>query len=404
MKKTKTPRFAFPQFFVKIFFVLVFLVGVAITAYPFYRDVLNDALGQRIVANYQTKENQKFLKEREMELKEKALADQQLKKQLADPFSEASLAEAKRKATTPTTEYLLKHTIALLYIPKIHQQLPIFDQMNDTFMDRGATWLTQTSFPSGGKGTHTVISAHRGLPSAKLFTDLPDLKNGDLFIIENAGKYLAYEVFQTQVVKPENTKVLKIEKGKEIATLLTCTPYMINSHRLLVTGKRVPFTPNMNSGLLAITSEQKRKKWLLITAIVLAVILAAIMFYYSLIRLLHSRKLYELTFIIEGATEDRQFQLFNRKGKKPMKRDGENITARMKKSGQVSFGEIPGIPYVVKPIRVADIFKISEIKFNIPAVKGKGFKPKMTKELKEISRIEEATLVIVLSKSQKQAA
>ncbi|WP_311744730.1 class C sortase, partial [Staphylococcus pseudintermedius] len=140
-------------------------------------------------------------------------------------------------------------TIGIVNIPKIKIKLPIFDTTNDLFLAKGTSLLEGTSYPTGGKSTHAVISGHRGLPSAKLFTDLPDLKKGDVFFIEINKRTLAYEIDQLKVVEPTETEDLLIEKDKDLVTLLTCTPYMINSHRLLVRGHRIPYTPKMAKNL-----------------------------------------------------------------------------------------------------------------------------------------------------------
>lgn len=118
--------------------------------------------------------------------------------------------------------------------------------------------LEGTSYPTGGENTHAVISSHRGLPQAKLFTDLPKLTLGDSFYIEINGRTLAYQVDQIKTVEPTDTKDLRIEKGQDFVTLLTCTPYMVNSHRLLVIGHRVPYHAKEVQKEVQKVSENKR--------------------------------------------------------------------------------------------------------------------------------------------------
>lgn len=118
--------------------------------------------------------------------------------------------------------------------------------------------LEGTSYPTGGENTHAVISSHRGLPQAKLFTDLPKLTLGDSFYIEINGRTLAYQVDQIKTVEPTDTKDLRIEKGQDFVTLLTCTPYMVNSHRLLVRGHRVPYHAKEVQKEVQKVSENKR--------------------------------------------------------------------------------------------------------------------------------------------------
>lgn len=138
------------------------------------------------------------------------------------------------------------HIIGVISIPKIAVRLPIFDQTTEAFLAKGAAYLEGTSFPIGGESTHSVISGHRGLTEAKLFTDLPDLEKGDRFYIElGEAEIHAYQVDDIKVVEPTDVSSLQIEKGKDYITLVTCTPYMINSHRLLVRGHRVPYVPEL---------------------------------------------------------------------------------------------------------------------------------------------------------------
>ena len=138
------------------------------------------------------------------------------------------------------------HIIGVISIPKIAVRLPIFDQTTEAFLAKGAAYLEGTSFPIGGETTHSVISGHRGLTEAKLFTDLPDLVKGDHFYIElGEAEIHAYQVDDIKVVEPTDVSSLQIEKGKDYITLVTCTPYMINSHRLLVRGHRVPYVPEL---------------------------------------------------------------------------------------------------------------------------------------------------------------
>ena len=130
-------------------------------------------------------------------------------------------------------------------IPKIGVNLPIFHTTAEDILEIGAGHLEGSTLPIGGKGTHSVISAHRGLPSASLFTDLDKLEIGDNFFIEVLNETLAYEVDQILVVEPEETEALAVVEGEDLLTLLTCTPYGMNTQRLMVRGHRVPYSPNM---------------------------------------------------------------------------------------------------------------------------------------------------------------
>lgn len=126
-------------------------------------------------------------------------------------------------------------------IPKIDIKIPIYHTTEEEVLNKGAGHLEGSSLPVGGANTHAVISAHRGLPSASLFTDLDQLKEGDHFLIHVLNETLCYEVDKISVVKPEDTSALAVEDGQDLVTLLTCTPYGVNTERLLVRGHRVPY-------------------------------------------------------------------------------------------------------------------------------------------------------------------
>ena len=142
--------------------------------------------------------------------------------------------------------------------PKINVNLPIFDQTTTKLLEKGACLLEGTSYPVGGVSTHAVLSSHRGLPQAKLFTDLPRLQIEDRFYIEINGQYLTYQIDQIQTVAPTKTETLQIQDNQDLVTLVTCTPYMINSHRLLVRGHRVAVEQEEISASLSKVQQAKR--------------------------------------------------------------------------------------------------------------------------------------------------
>ena len=171
------------------------------------------------------------------ELKKAEIYNKKLSiKILSDPF-------ASSKATANSDYYKildLDGIIGHIIIPSIDVNLPIYHGTSEEVLKKGAGHMAGTSFPIGGDGTNAVISGHRGLPSSKLFTDLDKVKEGDKFYIKVLDKTLTYKVNQIKVIKPEDTRDLMTEKGMDCVTLVTCTPYGINSHRLIVRGVRVP--------------------------------------------------------------------------------------------------------------------------------------------------------------------
>lgn len=126
-----------------------------------------------------------------------------------------------------------------VFIPRIGVNLPIFHGVDDETLENGAGHMPETSFPVGGESTHSVISAHTAYPNKEFFDDLPELEEGDKFYINVLGDTLAYQVKEIVVVEPDDTSPLQIERGKDLVSLLTCYPYAVNTHRIIVTGERI---------------------------------------------------------------------------------------------------------------------------------------------------------------------
>jgi sortase A len=134
--------------------------------------------------------------------------------------------------------------MAYIEIPSINCTLPIYHGTSPSALESGVGHIAGTSLPVGGKNTHCVLSSHRGLPSARLFSDIDKLVEGDLFMLKTLDETLTYEVDQILIVEPDDTSALKIENGQDYCTLVTCTPYGINTHRLLVRGHRTSNLPD----------------------------------------------------------------------------------------------------------------------------------------------------------------
>lgn len=143
-----------------------------------------------------------------------------------------------------------KGIIGTIEIPKIDVNLPIYHGTDDDVLSNGIGHIQTSSFPVGGINTRTVVSGHRGLPNAKLFTRLDELVKNDLFYFKVGGETLAYKIYKIEVVKKDEAPdVIGIEEGKDLATMITCTPYGINTHRLIITGKRVPYNPKKKKAI-----------------------------------------------------------------------------------------------------------------------------------------------------------
>lgn len=221
--------------------LLVLIAGLAALSYPLISNQLNDFLDQQLISYYQkkaNKDNQKDLDKLSDEMAKKNAELAKAKSQVGeDPFTDSAKAKKKEKS------YYQQHTIGILRVPSIKVELPIFDEASETLLTKGAGVVAGTSYPIGGQSTHTVLAGHRGLSSAALFTDLPKVKLGDVFYIEINNETHAYKVDQIKTVLPDDTDDIQVVQGKDYATLMTCTPYMVNSHRLLVRGHRIPYDP-----------------------------------------------------------------------------------------------------------------------------------------------------------------
>lgn len=197
-----------------------------------------------------------------------------LLKAAKDPFRGTGNMNAKK---------LRKHLLGRVVIPKINVNVPLFNLTTADTLNYGAAVLQGSSFPTGGKGKRTVIAAHRGLPERKLFTDLDKVKKGDLFVISVYGKNMAYKVYNIKVIKPNKVKSLLPVKDKDLATLMTCTPYMINSHRMLVTGYRVPYTKKIAREVEGASLMNN----LIQAAVMLGCVMAIFSVFYILYRIIH---------------------------------------------------------------------------------------------------------------------
>lgn len=243
--------------------LLVFLIGLLIMLYPFISNFRNQMGTENLIGVYNGD---------------------------VDKTSQRKLTEAYRKARTYNRNHTVNTIVDIfnqdspirdeymsllnlsgngmmgyIEIPEIHQRLVIYHGTGDEVLQKGCGHIAGTSLPVGGKSTHSVLAAHRGLPSAKLFTDIDRLKEGDEFYVFVLNHTLAYKVDQIKTVKPDNLDDLQIVKGKDYVTLFTCTPYAVNTHRLLVRGHRVPYVPKDNAARTVMDSFEKY--WIIIFVI-----------------------------------------------------------------------------------------------------------------------------------------
>lgn len=230
----------------KILVTLFIGVSLVMMFYPWISNFVNQHQADITVDNYKKKEKS-LSEEQKEEMWKKAqmynadLAENQV--ELTDPFVESKSAIKSGLIYNNLLNIDKSGMMCYLEIPCINVNLPVFHGTAASTLERGIGHLEGSSLPVGGKSTHAVLTGHTGLNNAKLFTDLTEVKEGDLFFLHTLGKDLAYRVIETEVVLPEETQDLLIRKGKDLVTLITCTPYGVNSHRLFVTGIRTKYTP-----------------------------------------------------------------------------------------------------------------------------------------------------------------
>lgn len=218
-----------------ILLVLAFFAGLSLLLYPTVSDYWNSLHASQAVADYA--ENVRNL---EAENYEQVLQDAKSYNQML-PYKQTTfaLSEEEKEAYDALLDISGTGVMGYIEIPTVNISLPVYHGTEDAVLQIAVGHLEWSSLPVGGESTHCVLSGHRGLPSAKLFTNLDKLVAGDKFIMRVLDEVLTYEVDQILIVEPTDVSTLIIEAEKDLCTLVTCTPYGINSHRLLVRGHRI---------------------------------------------------------------------------------------------------------------------------------------------------------------------
>lgn len=221
--------------------ILVFTIGFCICLYPLVGSLIQRVGQQSLLSTYEKEEEKIDTETMESEL-EKAREYNSMLYQTQGVYVGD---EAASILSDESYESLLNLTdsgiMGRIEIPKINVDLPIYHGTEDDVLSKGIGHFKPSSLPVGGKSTRSVLTGHRGLPSSKLFTRLDEMEEGDYFFIEVCNETLAYKVNEIIEIKPEELSELQIEPDEDLVTLVTCTPYGINTHRLLVTGERVPY-------------------------------------------------------------------------------------------------------------------------------------------------------------------
>ncbi|MGX7403209.1 class C sortase [Enterococcus camelliae] len=345
------------------------MVGILLFLYPFYINALNTFIDQARVASIQKEEKVAY------QAKRAALAKEN--KRIQERGLNPSAVNFDTDGTNVSQSYYKKHLIGNVTIPSIKVAIPLFDTTNDSLLQLGATVVQGTSYPTGEVNNHSVIAAHSGISNRELFSNLEAVKLGDQFVVTVFGKKMAYQVDRINVVKPDDTSSLKIEANRDLVTLLTCTPYMINTDRLLVTGHRVPYTEKLAQKIKHSQASSNAKQWaILIGTMALLLVMTVVFFKIWYIYLL-KRKTMTIVLRIETSVGKPvvgcAFALFNKRGTKQFKRKGAPFVAKADHAGVVAFEAIPRGVYQIKEqidvkMKPVGIIGIKRLKENQPAL------------------------------------
>lgn len=260
--------------------VLMFLAGVSLLLYPTVSDYWNSLHASQAVAAYAEDVNAMEEQQYEAVLEQARAYNQERSSKTMDFY----LTDEEQQSYDSQLNVGGTGIIGYIEIPVIALSLPIYHGTSESVLQIAVGHLDWSSLPVGGESTHCVLSGHRGLPSAKLFTNLDEMKLGDTFVIRVLDEVLTYEVDQILIIEPTDTSALVIEQGKDLCTLMTCTPYGINSHRLLVRGHRIENPTEAKTIRLVADAVQVD------TLVVAPIIAAPILLILFVILLLPSRK------------------------------------------------------------------------------------------------------------------
>ncbi|SCZ80992.1 class C sortase [Pseudobutyrivibrio xylanivorans] len=238
----------FAKYFKLICIGALMIAGLSLLFYPLVANIWNNHVQATLVNNY-TEAVSTAIESGAINTEGELEKAYQYNEDLLPSILPDSFAEAEANGTDERYMSILNANgdgiMGYIQIPAINIKLPVFHTTNEDVLQIGVGHLEGSSLPVGGPSTHSVLSAHRGLPSATLFTDLDKLQIGDDFFLIIMDEYYAYEVDSINVVEPDDTSLLAVEDGQDLCTLITCTPYGVNTQRLMVRGHRVEYTPEL---------------------------------------------------------------------------------------------------------------------------------------------------------------
>ena len=254
-----------------ILLILILLIGLSLMLYPSFADWWNSFHSSRAIASYE----EQVANIDDAQYEELWDAAQDYNQSLLHRPNDFLLSDEQQEIYKSLLDIGGNGIMGYIEIPMIDVMLPIYHGTKESVLQIAVGHLDWTSLPVGGAGSHCVLSGHRGLPSARLFTDLDKLKVGDVFMLHVLNEILTYEIDQILIVEPQDTDPLLIEPGKDLCTLITCTPYGINSHRMLVRGHRIESQEEPKD--IRITADAVRIEPLMVAPIVAVPILLVLL-------------------------------------------------------------------------------------------------------------------------------
>lgn len=262
-KKTGSP--------ITLLLILILLAGVSLLLYPTVSDYWNSFHQSRAIASYA----EQVANIDDAQYEELWDAARDYNQSLLHRPNDFLLSDEQQEIYKSLLDFGGNGIMGYIEIPMIDVMLPIYHGTKESVLQIAVGHLDWTSLPVGGAGSHCVLSGHRGLPSARLFTDLDKLKVGDVFMLHVLNEILTYEIDQILIVEPQDTDPLLIEPGKDLCTMITCTPYGINSHRMLVRGHRIESQEEPKD--IRITADAVRIEPLMVAPIVAVPILLVLL-------------------------------------------------------------------------------------------------------------------------------
>ncbi len=254
----------------------IILAGIIIVSYPAISQIYYNYVNQQTINDFDSGRKQLTSEEIDKRIQLAQAYNASLQNfAITDPYTEEQLEQGRTEYARMLT---VREKIASIHIPDIEINLPIYAGSGEDVLQKGVGHLEGTSLPIGGVNSHAVLTAHTGLPNSRLFTDLDKLKVGDKFYITNIKETLAYQIDSITIIEPTDFSSLVIFPDQDYVTLLTCTPYMINSHRLLVRGQRIPYTPE-DSELIKTQSTNYQIPVLYLVVASLVVIIVVLAFF-----------------------------------------------------------------------------------------------------------------------------